>query len=134
MSRLHICRRDVLSLTRSIGWTYTEEGKLDLSTEFIFDRLSPENPNIAIFKVEKIADEYKDDVRAALFGAGVKFDENFYQPPHTVSIRRYSNDTELPNYSIDLETWEVSCDWKGLFTAFWYEEKLVNTLDHGYVS
>lgn len=130
---MHTCR-DFLQLIVRTDWIYLEEGgKLAMTTEFEFDRISPENPNIAIFKAE-VADEYKHHIKDALEGAGVKWDANFYRPPHIVYIRCSANDTELPNYSIDLENFELSCDWKDMFTAFWYEEKFVDTLLHRYVS
>jgi len=111
-----------------------------LSTEFDFHRISPTDPNIAVFKA-KVNDEHKKDIRYAMALAGIdeqneeeNIERNIYRPPHTIFIRRAANDTVLPNYSIDLDSFEVSCDWKGLFTAFCYEEKLRSTFDERYVS
>jgi len=102
------------------------------NTEFVFNRFSSGNPDIAIFKAE-VADDHKEITQRLLGLAGVKENDNDYTPRHLIYIRPSANDTELPNCSLDFENWEVSCDWKGLYTAFWYEEKFIDTLDQRFL-
>ena len=52
----------------------------------------------------------------------------FEKPPHTVQIRRELNDTPIPGLSIDYDSMTLSCDWRGLFSAFFAEELLVHNL------
>jgi hypothetical protein len=52
----------------------------------------------------------------------------FEKPPHTIQVRRELNDTPIPGLSIDYDTMTLSCDWRGLFSAFFAEELLVHNL------
>ena len=50
------------------------------------------------------------------------------RPPHVVSVRRFCNDTEIPGIHIDIENYEIHCDWKGMFNALFSEYKYCSTL------
>jgi hypothetical protein len=45
-----------------------------------------------------------------------------------VQVRHDLNDTPIPGFSIDYDTLTISCDWRGLFSAFYAEELLVNNM------
>lgn len=46
------------------------------------------------------------------------------EPQHYVQVHRDLNDTPIPGFSIDYEKLELTCDWRGLYTIFYGEEKL----------
>lgn len=52
----------------------------------------------------------------------------FENPCHTVQIRRELNDTPIPGKSINFDNLELSFDWRGLYTAFYVEEKCYENL------
>ena len=52
----------------------------------------------------------------------------FETPSHTVQIRRDFNDSPIPGASINYDTLELSFDWRGLYTAFYTEEKCYEKL------
>jgi hypothetical protein len=54
---------------------------------------------------------------------------NFEDTHHTIEIAsRDLNDTPIPGISINYEAAELSCDWRGLFTAFYCEQLLYERL------
>jgi hypothetical protein len=54
--------------------------------------------------------------------------KQFEKPPHTVQVRCELNDTPIPGLSIDYENMVLSCDWRGLYSAFFAEELLVDKI------
>lgn len=61
-------------------------------------------------------------------------EDNILEPKHTVSVRRMMNDTAIPKLSINYETLELSCDWREMYSALFYEESEVNDLQSRWVA
>lgn len=43
-------------------------------------------------------------------------------PPYTIAVRRFVNDTDIPQLEIDFEKRAVSFDWRAMYTCFFREE------------
>ena len=101
-----------------------------LDAEFGFARVS-EDGNTAIFKIDGIADEYKAIVAKRLKEAtdGARIES----PPHTIQICSDLTDGPIPGLSIDYETFELSCDWKEMFTIFWSEVQMTSNITRDWV-
>lgn len=59
--------------------------------------------------------------------------ESFDDPQHTIQIRHDLTDGPLPGFSVDTETFSLSCNWRELFTTFYREIELCSKLDNAYV-
>ncbi|MCJ1395584.1 hypothetical protein MMC18_008470 [Xylographa bjoerkii] len=94
-----------------------------------FRRLSADSSR-AYFSDDEILDKYRGEIRGRLQSRRRDRATQSYAPVHTVSVRRILNDTELPDFAFHSEELEVSCDWKGLFSALLYEEQLYQTKLH----
>lgn len=99
-----------------------------LDLNFKYNRVS-EDGITAIFTVD-CADEHKPEVRKRLRNYADQFLPE--EPGHTIQIRREINDTPIPNQSFDYENLELSCDWRGLYSAFYAEEQCYNNLTKGW--
>ncbi|KAG9239897.1 hypothetical protein BJ878DRAFT_7520 [Calycina marina] len=114
-----------------LGEVYNEEsGRVVLDAEFKFLRVS-EDQNTAIFKIDCIDDEHKAIVegrlREATAGDKIEF------PQNTIQIRRDLTDGPVPSLAIDYEIFELSCDWREMFTIFWSEVRLTSNLTRDWV-
>jgi len=98
-----------------------DDERVLLDASFDFDRLSEEK-NVAIFKMDPGQERYHKVLRRRLQSAIE--DASIHAPVHTIQIRRSLNDTPIPGLSVDYENWELSCDWRGLYTCFYGEEQL----------
>jgi hypothetical protein len=58
------------------------------------------------------------------FSIGAIREESWARPRAVVAVRRLANDTELPRAHWDDTTCELSLDWRGMFGALLWEEKL----------
>ncbi|KAH8646571.1 hypothetical protein BGZ60DRAFT_535555 [Tricladium varicosporioides] len=114
----------------NLGETHSEEiGRIVLNMEYSFTRLSEDQSN-AIFDADPGEDEYHSELRSALMKISTSPD-NFMlieEPQHTVQIHHDLNDTPIPGLSIDLDTFQLTCDWRGLYTRFFGEEELYHIL------
>ncbi|KAF2145402.1 uncharacterized protein K452DRAFT_283760 [Aplosporella prunicola CBS 121167] len=55
-------------------------------------------------------------------------ERRFDLPPHTILLRRFANDTDLPGLEIDYAKRAISFEWKGMFNALFSEELYVQRL------
>ncbi|KAG4416013.1 hypothetical protein IFR04_010838 [Cadophora malorum] len=94
-----------------------------LLAEFNFSSLS-EDRSTATFTVD--ADELPENLhpRARKRLREYVNDMNIETPRHTVQIRRDVNDGPIPGLTVNYDKLELSCDWRGLFGAFYSEEYL----------
>ncbi|KAI9871494.1 MAG: hypothetical protein M1830_002854 [Pleopsidium flavum] len=96
-----------------------------MDTEFSFDRLSDDG-KVAIFRGERVPDDLQKLQRGCLRDA--LEGNNVEKPAHYVQFRRQIHDTEIPGIQLDLQALELTCDWRGMYSAFFAEEKLCGKL------
>ncbi|KAH6672544.1 hypothetical protein B0J14DRAFT_75505 [Halenospora varia] len=114
----------------NLGETYSEEiGHIILNMEYSFTQLS-EDLSTAIFDADPGKEKYHAEIRGALKNI-VESPDNFMlmeEPSHTVQIHHELNDTPIPGLSINWDTFQLTCDWRGLYTRFFGEDQLYHTL------
>ncbi|KAH8102089.1 hypothetical protein BXZ70DRAFT_1006712 [Cristinia sonorae] len=97
--------------------------KVALCARFTFSRLDPTDRTRAIFcDDEVVADEYHEMMTSALkdrFGAGL----SVRKPRVIIKIRHEANDTHIPGFTANWKKLEVSCDWMGMMSEWFKEEK-----------
>jgi len=114
-----------------VGYEMTEDqGNITMDTEFSFDRLSDDR-KFAIFRGERVPGDFqklqRECLREAMEG------DNIEKPAHCVQIRRQVYDTEIPGIQLDLQALELTCDWRGMYSAFFAEEKRCNKMTNTWV-
>jgi hypothetical protein len=102
-----------------------DDERVILDVAFDFDRLS-EDKNLAIFKADPGQEQYHEFRRSCLQRAVDC--PPIFDLSHIVQIRHIVKDTPIPGLSIDYENWELTCDWRALYTCFFGEEKMFH--DH----
>jgi hypothetical protein len=102
-----------------------DDERVILDVAFDFDRLS-EDKNLAIFKAHPGQEQYHEVRRSYLQVAANC--PPIFDLSHIVQIRRIVKDTPIPGLSIDYENWELTCDWRALYTRFFGEDKMFH--DH----
>lgn len=97
-----------------------------LSAKFTFDKLSKENPNVAVFSDKGDHRELRGVMIAKVQQSLQASDSlpGWRYPLHIASIRHFANDTLLPGLQVDWVTLELRCDWRAVYTHLLYEEKL----------
>jgi len=100
--------------------------KIVLCPEFEFSHLSADKTT-AFFIDEHVHPKFKPLVTRILRSC-IDPPIRFEKPSHTVQVRRELNDTPIPGLSIDYDTMTLSCDWRGLYSAFFAEEHLVHKI------
>jgi len=105
-----------------------DDSQLDVCFEF--DRLKENDPNTAILAEKQAKTKHKavsmQELRQHML---VVRPMNYWpRPPQVVQVRRHANDTEVPRFQVDWDKEEAQCDWRGLFTALYSEDKLATTL------
>ncbi|KAF4627489.1 hypothetical protein G7Y89_g10664 [Cudoniella acicularis] len=109
-----------------LGEKWTDEiGRIVLNLEYNFSHLSNDQ-RIAIFETDVGDPEYTTEIRQRLKGIIADQERLLFieSPPFNVQIHRELNDTPIPGLSIDFENFNLSCDWRGLFTRFFGEEQI----------
>lgn len=105
-------------------------GNTDLSTEFSLKCFS-DNPKLAVFQgIEHDGDLRKtqgEKISDAIDAATVE------EPVPYVQFRRQVHDTEVPGMKFDPETLQLELDWRGMFSAFFAEEKRYDRMMRGWV-
>lgn len=123
---LQLCMVDV-----SIGYhRFPDHDDSQLDVCFEFDRLKENDPNTAILAEKQAKTKHKavsmQELRQHML---VVRPMNYWpRPPQVVQVRRHANDTEVPRFQVDWDKEEAQCDWRGLFTALYSEDKLATTL------
>jgi hypothetical protein len=102
------------------------------TSEFSFAGLS-DNEITATLRVEEdTPEELKPEIKESL---RIHVDStNIEIPHHTIQIRRDVHDGPIPAISVDYDKFEISFDWRGLFTAFYGEEQLYQKLTDKWAS
>ncbi|KAF8069322.1 hypothetical protein FPV67DRAFT_1669328 [Lyophyllum atratum] len=103
-------------------WYSNRHGKLQLSSEFSFDRMDPSNPSRAIFSDKECATIFHAKLAARL-RTRLKWGNPPHCPKVLVQIRRQINDTAVPDLEVDYDSLKLSFAWKGLYNAFFREER-----------
>ena len=75
--------------------------------------------------------DYLEIVRSRLREAAENMD--FEEPKHTVSVRGELTDGPIPEASFDYENFQLSCNWRDLYSAFYGEIGLAEKLSSGWV-
>jgi hypothetical protein len=107
-----------------------EIGRIVLGGTFDFSHLS-EDKTTAVFKMDPGNEEYQDIIRSRLREARDNMD--FEEPQHTIQVRGELTDGPIPAASFDYENFQLSCNWRDLYTAFWGEIELTYKLDGNWV-
>ncbi|KAK0214074.1 hypothetical protein IW262DRAFT_1466628 [Armillaria fumosa] len=107
----------------------SEHGKVFLSSEFKFSHLDPADPSRAIFKYGECHEDFREELARKL-RLILKNGPSFERPARvTIHIRRSVNDTMLPdfqsNFDPGINLFEISFNWKGMYSHFFREEKEV---------
>ncbi|KAK0470244.1 uncharacterized protein EV420DRAFT_100128 [Desarmillaria tabescens] len=114
----------------------SEHGKVFLASEFKFPHLDPADPSRAIFKDEEC--RRHEDFHAAFTRRMFNDGPSLERPRAIVQVRHSANDTMLPgfqsNFDPDLGVFEVSFEWKGMYSHFFREQKEVSRRMRDWVS
>ena len=117
---------------------YLRSGPLkwhDNTARFTFDKLSNQDPNIAIFSDKEDGPALRGVIISNLRKAATDTSAPAWRYPwHFTNIRHFANDTIIPNLQVDWVNLELRCDWKAMYTALLYEEKLRLTLAQKWAS
>jgi hypothetical protein len=102
------------------------------TSEFLFAKLSENEITATLCVEEDTPDELKPAIKESL---RTHVDSiNIEIPHHTIQIRRDVHDGPIPAISVDYNKFEISLDWRGLFTAFYGEEQLYQKLTNKWAS
>lgn len=124
------CAYSTCSWLTELGEQWDEDlGKILLHSEFDYMKLSKDE-TIAVFKMESAAEEYQQTVRERLQRC---VPGDFEDPQHTIQIHRDVTDGPIPRASFDGKKFQLSCNWRELFTAFYGEIQLSTQLDRDYL-
>ncbi|KAG5639062.1 hypothetical protein H0H81_007320 [Sphagnurus paluster] len=96
-----------------------------LDAVFRFEKLDPRNPWRAIF-VDPVCAIPKTVSRIKKM---FQYGPQAHSPAILIQIRRMVNDTAVPGLVLNLERLErleLSCDWRGMYSAFFREEREFN--------
>ena len=118
---------NVANTNRGSGDHYDDEDHyVKFNVEFKYSHLSPTDPNIAIFTIEGLAEQFRTELckRLKHWQEGVISET----PGHILQIRRDVNDTLLPNKDINYSDLTLSLPWREIYTAFYCEEAYYNHL------
>ena len=133
----------ILSQPADYLWGLTCKGYLrlgplkwhDNTARFTFDKLSNRDPMVAIFSDKQDRPALRGvvirNLQEAASDASIP---KWRYPWHITQIRHFANDTVIPGLQVDWVTLELRCDWKALYTALLYEEKLRLTLAQKWAS
>jgi hypothetical protein len=108
-----------------------DHGKVILDSEFEFSHLS-EDKLTATFKMDPGAEEYHDEIRDRLREYGENM--NIEEPQHTIQVRHEITDGPIPGISFDYEKFQLSCNWRELYTVFFGEIILSGKLTQDWVN
>ncbi|KAK0470269.1 uncharacterized protein EV420DRAFT_1499461 [Desarmillaria tabescens] len=118
------------------NWYSPEHGKVFFAPEFKFSRLDPANLSRAIYRYDECHEDFRDELARRLrqmFRNGPSLE----RPRVIIQVRRSANDTMLPEFqsTFDPESnvFEISFDWKGMYSHFFREQKEVNRRIHDWV-
>ena len=107
----------------------------DKTARFTFDKLSDQDPSIAIFSDKLHRPPLRAVVIRQLHEAATDTSiPTWRYPCHITQIRHFANDTIIPSLQVDWVTLEIRCDWKALYTSLLYEEKLRLTIAQKWAS
>lgn len=90
-----------------------------------------EDKKTAIFKMDGVAEEYKNIVAQRLKEA--TYEDGFEFPQHTIQICSDLTDGPIPSLSINYDSFELSCDWKEMYTIFWSEVQMTSNITGDWV-
>ncbi len=116
-------------LTFVLGiWHSSEHGKVFLSSEFKFYRLDPADPSRAVFKYDECHENSQEELARRL-SQMLKNGPSLERPRVMIQVRRSANDTMLPEFQCTFDPgtnlFEISFDWKGMYSHFFREQKEV---------
>ncbi|KAK0193378.1 hypothetical protein F5146DRAFT_379785 [Armillaria mellea] len=101
-------------------WLHIDTGELETDIELQFYALDPTDSTHAVFESYNYEDYLERTLRN---GPCLQF------PNVIIQIRHDANDTMLPNFRchLDPNKFEVSFDWKGMYSHFFREQKEAQT-------
>ncbi|PBK67793.1 hypothetical protein ARMSODRAFT_301379 [Armillaria solidipes] len=109
-------------------WHSSEHGKVFLASEFKFSRLGPADPSRAIFKYDECHEDFREELARRLRQM-LKNGPSLERPRVMIQVRRSANDTMLPEFQSNFDPgtnlFEISFDWKGMYSHFFREQKEV---------
>ncbi|SJK99556.1 uncharacterized protein ARMOST_02864 [Armillaria ostoyae] len=115
-------------------WYSEDHGEVFPASEFKFSRLDPTNPSRAIYNDEQC---HEDKEFARRLRRMFKNGPSLERPRVIVQVRRSANDTMLPafqsNFDPESKVFEISFDWKGMYSHFFREDKEVSRRMHDWV-
>ncbi len=97
------------------------EDLCNMDTFFSFTELLDDG-NLAAFKGDTHDGEMRKVQNARLREAVEK--STVEMPVPYVQIRNLVNDTEVPAMQLDVKSMVLTCDWRGMFSAFFADQKL----------
>ncbi|KAG5649718.1 hypothetical protein H0H81_002372 [Sphagnurus paluster] len=104
-------------------WYSQIHGKVMLSAQFESGRIDPTNPIRAIFTETECAPEFRAKLASRL-RSQLKCGNVAQDPAIIMQLRHdWINDTAVPGLEIDYDGLTLSCDWRGLYSALFREER-----------
>ncbi|THH32843.1 hypothetical protein EUX98_g1367 [Antrodiella citrinella] len=110
------------TLLRVKGGMRDTHGTVHLTTRFLFSSLDPEHRTRAIFRTDAVKEHAKPHVVKHL--KSVFIHEAFIAQPQIIArIRRFANDTFLPDLEPDCDELEMKVNWTRVFSEYFKEDK-----------
>jgi len=103
--------------------TYDKDiGKISLQSEFSFIHLDPMDRTRALFREKECHVDVKPLLSHAL-AAKFRKGNLTHRPRIIIQIRHDVNDTLIPDIVPNWEAWELECNWMGMVSEWYTEEK-----------
>ncbi|KAH8102083.1 hypothetical protein BXZ70DRAFT_52100 [Cristinia sonorae] len=100
---------------------YYGDREANLYVNFKFSKLDASDPSQAIFRTEYHTGPRQEVAKR--LETRFRNGNSVVEPRLLIRIRSYVNDTRVPGFQGDWERLEIRCDWKGMFTEWFTEEK-----------
>lgn len=102
---------------------YDKDGfKVALATEFMFSHLDPVDRTCAIFRDIECHDDIKPLLSKHL-ASMFEYGNPVHRPRIYIQIRHHANDTYMPDFESNWTALEIRCNWMGMYSEWFKEEK-----------
>ncbi|KAK0222827.1 hypothetical protein EDD85DRAFT_859855 [Armillaria nabsnona] len=109
-------------------WHSSEHGKVFLASDIKYSHLDPADPSRAVFKYVECHEDFREELAHRL-SQMLKNAPSLERPRVMIQVRRSANDTMLPEFQSTFDPgtnlFEISFDWKGMYSHFFREQKEV---------
>lgn len=103
--------------------TYDKKiGKISLQTDFTFSHIDLTDRTRAVFRETECHDDVKPVLSRAL-ASMFEYGNPVHRPRIVIQIRHAANDTYIPDLEPNWPALEIKCNWKGMVSEWFKEER-----------